>query len=99
MGGPDDLTPRNLAWGLCCNTIPTDVHDMSSVTGTTSNAFSYEGDYAVGARGRVTWTATYRKEGAFFGMRNGQLEQMQDVSASDVDTAVKTAIELRWAGM
>ncbi|MEP7186267.1 MAG: TonB-dependent receptor [Rhodanobacter sp.] len=73
---------------------------MSTVTGTTSNAFSYEGDYAVGARGRVTWTATYRnKEGEFFGMRNGQLEQMQDVSASDVDEAVKAAIELRWAGM
>ena len=85
--------------GLCCNIILTDVHDMSSVTGTTPNAFSYEGDYAIGARGRVTWTATYRKDGAFFGMRNGQLEQMQDVSASDVDTAVKAAIELRWVGM
>ncbi|MDQ6647241.1 MAG: TonB-dependent receptor [Pseudomonadota bacterium] len=72
---------------------------MSSVTGTTTNAFSYEGDYAVGARGRVTWSATYRKEGAFFGMRNGQLEQMQDASSEDVDLAVKEAIELRWAGM
>lgn len=78
----------------------TDVNDMSSVSGTTSNAFSYEGEYAAGARGRVTWSATYRdKDGAFFGMRNGQLEQMEDISASDMDAAVRAAIELRWAGM
>lgn len=69
---------------------------MSHVSGKTRNAFTYEGDYERGSRGRVQWSATYRKEGSFYGMRNGHLEQMQDVPDADLDAVVKRAIENRW---
>lgn len=69
---------------------------MSTVTGKTNNAFTYEGDYELNIRGRVDWTATYRKDGAFHGMRNGRLENMADVTPTDCDVAVRNAIERKW---
>lgn len=69
---------------------------MSHVSGKTRNGFTYEGDYERGSRGRVPWRATYRKDDSFFGMRNGQLEQMQDVLDDALDAAVKRAIEDKW---
>ena len=69
---------------------------MSNVTGKTRNAFTYEGDYEVGSRGRLDWTATYRKDGAFYGMRNGRLENMAEVLPADCDAAVRQAIESKW---
>lgn len=71
---------------------------MTTVSGMTSNAVSYEGHYEQGTRGRVIWSATFRKGGDFCGMRNGQLEQMQDASPEDLDAAVKAAIDQRWVG-
>lgn len=71
---------------------------MTAVSGKTSNAVLYEGNYELGTRGRVIWTATFRKSGDFCGMRNGQLEQMQDASPTDLDVAVKAAIDQRWTG-
>jgi hypothetical protein len=69
---------------------------MSHVSGNTRNAFSYEGDYERGSHGRIRWNATYRKDGSFYGMRNGQLEQMQDVLDDAADAVVKRAIEDKW---
>jgi hypothetical protein len=71
---------------------------MTAISGTTSNAISYEGNYEMGTRGRVIWTVTFRKGSDFCGMRNGQLEHMQDMSPLDLDIAVKAAVDQRWTG-
>lgn len=72
------------------------VHPMSTITGKTHNDFTYEGDYDLAGRGRLNWTATYRKDGAFCGMRNGRLENMAALTSDDCDAAVRRAIETKW---
>ena len=69
---------------------------MSDVAGKTSNGFTYQGDHHPGSAGRVNWTATYRRDGAFAGIRHGLLHGMLGVSTEDVDNAVKNHIESVW---
>jgi len=69
---------------------------MTSVSGKTANGFTYEGDYERASSGRVTWTATYRRGGDFFGMRHGRINELTSVSTDDVDAAVKSDIESTW---
>jgi hypothetical protein len=69
---------------------------MTSVSGKTSNGFTYEGDYEHAKSGRVTWTATYRRGGDFFGMRHGRIHELLDVPPAEVDAAVKIDIESTW---
>ncbi|WP_266157472.1 TonB-dependent receptor [Dyella silvatica] len=69
---------------------------MTSISGKTSNGFTYEGDYEQARSGRVTWTATYRRGGDFFGMRHGHINELLDVSLAEVDAAVKSDIESTW---
>jgi hypothetical protein len=69
---------------------------MTSVSGKTKNGFTYEGDYERANSDRVTWTATYRQSGHFYGMRHGRVDQLMGVSISDVDDAVKDDIEATW---
>ena len=70
---------------------------MTTVSGKTTNGFTYEGDYEHANSGRVTWTATYRRSGVLFGMRHGRINELQGVPVPEVDTAVKDDIELTWA--
>ena len=69
---------------------------MTTVSGVTSNGCAYEGDYERSGNQRVTWTATYRRSGVFFGMRHGRISGMMECSAADIDRAVKADIEEAW---
>jgi len=69
---------------------------MTSVSGKTKNGFTYEGDYEHANSDRVTWTATYRLSGHFYGMRHGRINELMGVSISDVNEAVKKDIESTW---
>jgi hypothetical protein len=69
---------------------------ISNVAGKTSNGFTYEGDHHSAASGRVNWTATYRRNGEFAGIRHGLVHDMLGLSADGVDNAVKSAIESKW---
>lgn len=69
---------------------------MAMVSGKTKNGFTYEGDYQHAKPDRVTWTATYRLSGHFYGMRHGRIDQLSGVSMEDVDDAVKDDIESTW---
>lgn len=69
---------------------------MTSVSGKTTNGFTYEGDYEHATSGRVTWTATYRRSGDFFGMRHGRINELLDRPLAEVDAAVKADIESTW---
>lgn len=69
---------------------------MTSVSGKTTNGFTYEGDYERENSGRVTWTATYRRRGDFFGMRHGRISPLLDIPAAEIDAAVKDDIEATW---
>lgn len=69
---------------------------MASVSGKTNNGFTYEGDYEHANAGRVTWTATYRRSGHFYGMRHGRVNELVGLPSAEVDAAVKDDIELTW---
>lgn len=69
---------------------------MSAVAGKTSNGCTYEGEHHPASAGRVIWTATYRRDGTFAGIRHGLLHDMCGVSADGVDSAVRSDIESVW---
>jgi hypothetical protein len=69
---------------------------MGNVSGKTSNGFTYEADYQPPSAGRVHWTATFRHDGDFAGMRHGCVHGMHDVPAAAVDDAVKVDIDSIW---
>jgi hypothetical protein len=69
---------------------------MSSISGKTSNGFTYEGDHHPASAGRVNWTATFRRNGDFAGMRHGLVHDMLGVPEAEVDAAVKIDIESTW---
>jgi hypothetical protein len=71
---------------------------MSNVSGKTSNGFTYEGDYQPASAGRINWTATFRHNGDYAGMRHGCVHGMLDVPTTAVDDAVKGDIESTWTG-
>jgi hypothetical protein len=69
---------------------------MTTVSGKTASGFTYEGDYEHANSDRVTWTATYRRSGVFFGMRHGRINELLGVPMLEIDEAVKDDIELTW---
>jgi hypothetical protein len=69
---------------------------MPSVSGKTANGFTYEGDYEQASSGRITWTATYRRGGDFFGMRHGRIIESPDVPSAEIGAVVKNDIESTW---
>ncbi len=69
---------------------------MVSVSGKTSNGFTYEADYQPPSAGRVHWTATFRHNGDYAGMRHGSVHQMADVPPAGIDEAVMRHIESTW---
>ena len=71
---------------------------MTTLSGTTKNGFTYEADYEVASGGRILWTATFRRDGDYAGVRHGRLLDMTDVTAGMVDEQVKISIESTWTG-
>lgn len=69
---------------------------MGTVSGKTSNAFTYEAEYHPASAGRVRWSATFRHKGDYAGMRHGCLHDMRDVDTASVDEAIKLDIESTW---
>lgn len=69
---------------------------MTSVSGKTTSGFTYDADYVHANSDRVTWTATYRRSGVFFGMRHGRINEVKGVPSGEVDEAVKDDVELTW---
>ena len=69
---------------------------MGNVSGKTSNGFTYEGDYQLASAGRVNWTATFRHDGDYAGMRHGCMFGMQDTAPTALDDLVKADIEATW---
>lgn len=69
---------------------------MASVSGKTTNGYTYEGEYQQAHADRITWAATYRLRGIFFGMRHGRINELLGIPADEVDDVVKDAIELTW---
>ncbi|HWU76210.1 MAG TPA: TonB-dependent receptor [Rhodanobacter sp.] len=69
---------------------------MTAVSGKTANGYTYNGDYEQANADRITWTATYRLRGIFFGMRHGRINELLGIPVGEVDHMVKDAIELTW---
>ena len=69
---------------------------MTALSGETQNGFTYEADYESASGGRILWSATFRRDGAYAGVRHGRLQDMQDVAASSVSDSVKASIESTW---
>ena len=69
---------------------------MTTISGKTKSGFTYEGDYEQASAGRILWTATFRRDGDYAGMRHGRLHDMRDVSMAALDDLVKVDIESTW---
>ncbi|MBB6245017.1 TonB-dependent receptor [Rhodanobacter sp. A1T4] len=69
---------------------------MVNVSGKTSNGCTYEGDYRPASAGRVNWSATFRHNGDYAGMRHGCVHDMLGVDPIGIDDAVKVDIESTW---
>ncbi|MDR3446691.1 TonB-dependent receptor [Dyella sp.] len=69
---------------------------MTSISGKTTNGFTYEGDYERPSADRATWAATYRRSGVFFGMRHGRINELLGVPDGEVNEAVQDDIEFAW---
>ena len=70
---------------------------MTTLSGTTRNGLTYECDYEPASGGRVLWTATFRRDGDYAGVRHGRLHDMEGVVAATADDLVKASIESTWA--
>lgn len=70
---------------------------MTNVAGTTTNGFTYEAEYERTHSDRVTWSATYRRDGILFGMRHGRVDELLGVSLGEVQEAVMDDIEFALA--
>lgn len=69
---------------------------MVDLSGKTANGYTYEGVYENASPDRVTWTATYRRNGVFFGMRHGRVNGLHSIPTGEVDDVVKDDIEQTW---
>jgi hypothetical protein len=71
-------------------------HAMTTVSGKTKNGFTYEAEYELASAGRVIWTATFRRDGDYAGMRHGRMFDMQGVAPEALDDLVKADIQSTW---
>jgi len=69
---------------------------MTNISGKTTNGFTYEGEYELIHADRVKWSATYRRDGIFFGMRHGGINELLGVSPGEVQQVVMDDIEFAW---
>ena len=69
---------------------------MTTLSGTTQNGYTYEGEYEAASGGRVLWNATFRHKGDYAGVRHGRLFDVKDVVPATMDELVKASIESTW---
>lgn len=69
---------------------------MITLSGKTRNGFTYEGEYETASGGRILWSATFRLDGDYAGVRHGRLLDVQDVSAAAATELVQANIEATW---
>lgn len=69
---------------------------MTSLSGKTQNGFTYEGEYEAASGGRILWSATFRRDGDYAGVRHGHLHDMQEVGETAMKEQVKASIESTW---
>lgn len=69
---------------------------MTIVVGKTSNGFTYEGEYEPAGHDSVRWTATFRQQGDYHGMRHGRIFEVSRLSLADLDVVVKNDIDEIW---
>lgn len=69
---------------------------MTTISGRTCDGFAYEGDYEVASGGRILWSATFRHDGGYAGVRHGRLYGMQDVVADKLGELVRASVESTW---
>jgi hypothetical protein len=81
---------------LCCSYPHDEVFTMGNVSGRTGNGFTYEGDYQAPSAGRVHWTATFRRQGDYAGMRHGCVHGLAHATTASLDEAIKADIESTW---
>lgn len=67
---------------------------MTSLSGKTGNGFTYEAEYEIASGGRIRWSATFRRDGDYAGVRHGQLYDVHDEQA--VTELVEASIESTW---
>lgn len=69
---------------------------MVNLSGKTVNGYTYEGIYANASPDRITWAATFRRNGVFFGMRHGRINGLRSIPTEEIDDVVKDDIEEAW---
>lgn len=69
---------------------------MTTLSGKTRNGFTYEGEYEMASGGRILWSATFRLDGAYAGVRHGRLLDVQDAPAASMTELVHANIESTW---
>lgn len=69
---------------------------MTAISGKTTNGFTYEGEYELIRADRVRWSATYRRDGVFFGIRHGGINELLGVSPGEVQQVVMDDIDFTW---
>ena len=72
---------------------------MTTICGTTSNGFAYEGEYEPSVNGSVRWMATFRFQGIYRGMRHGRVFDVSSLPLPEVQTAVMDDIEGVWVNV
>lgn len=69
---------------------------MTTLSGKTRNGFTYECEYETASGGRVLWSATFRRDGDYAGVRHGRLHDMHDVTDAALTDLVQANIEATW---
>lgn len=69
---------------------------MNNLSGKTANGYTYEGVYENASPDRATWTATFRRNGVFFGMRHGRVNGLRSVPLGEVGDVIRDDIEEAW---
>jgi hypothetical protein len=69
---------------------------MADVAGTTSNGFYYTAEYLTAVHNSVCWSATFRLNGVYRGMRHGRVFEVSELSSTELQKAVQNDIEDAW---
>ncbi|MEO7066470.1 MAG: TonB-dependent receptor [Rhodanobacter sp.] len=69
---------------------------MAVLTGKTQDGFTYEAEYETASGGRILWSATFRRDGDYAGVRHGRLPDVPGAEPDAVSVSVKASIESTW---
>ncbi|KLD65872.1 hypothetical protein [Dyella japonica] len=69
---------------------------MAEVAGMTSNGFNYTAEYLGAVHDSVYWSATFRLNGIYRGMRHGRVFEVSELSSTELQVAIQDDIEDTW---